>query len=77
MQVRSSNERYGNLRSACDALMERLQAARDKQRDYDDALYTAQSQIMSAEATARQVNALRTNEQKKWVLRDGRKFDST
>ncbi len=54
-QVRSSNERYSNLRAACDALLERLSAARDRQRAFDDNVYSTQTALMGAEARAKQV----------------------
>ena len=56
-KVRSSNERYSNLKASCDALMDRLQTARDRQRDFDDNMYRTQTELMSTEARARDMKA--------------------
>ena len=56
-KVRSSNERYSNLKASCDALMDRLQTARDRQRDFDDNMYRTQTELMSGQAKAREVKS--------------------
>ncbi len=56
-KVRSSNERYSNLKAACDALMDRLTSARDKQRDYNDCKYKAQTALVDAQSKAEKLRA--------------------
>lgn len=56
-KVRSANERYQNLKSNSEALMERLEAARSKQKEYNESVRKMQSWLIDAEHQAKSLKS--------------------
>ena len=56
-KVRTANERYQNLKSNCQALMERLRDARERQREYNEAVFKMQAWLLDAEQNAKAIKS--------------------
>ena len=56
-KVRNANERYQNLKSNCASLMDRLQGARDRQKEYNEAVYKMQAWLLDAESKAKRMRS--------------------